>query len=50
MKYIYVGESVTVKSILAGIRKRDIDFHGGKESLKHVLHDIGFSFGKFNNR
>lgn len=25
---------------------KDITFHGGKESLRHVLHDIGFRFKK----
>jgi hypothetical protein len=39
-----------VKSIVADIRKSDIDFHGRKETLRHVLHDIGFSSGKFDNR
>jgi hypothetical protein len=38
---------VTVKSILADIRDSDMDFHGGKETLKPVLCDIGFSYFKF---
>jgi hypothetical protein len=37
MEYIYVVESMSVKRILAGIRKNDLDFHGGKETLSHVL-------------
>jgi hypothetical protein len=47
MSYIYVGESMTVKSILADVRDCDTDFHGGKETLRLVLCDIGFSYGKF---
>jgi hypothetical protein len=30
---------VTVKIMLVDIRKSDIDFHGGKETLRLVLHD-----------
>jgi hypothetical protein len=41
---------VTVKSILADIRESDVDFHGGKETSRLVLHDINFIFGKFDNR
>jgi hypothetical protein len=48
MWYIYVGESVTVKSILADISDSDIDYHGGKETLGLVLCVIGFSYGKFS--
>jgi hypothetical protein len=36
MEYIYVVESVSVKSILAGIRKSDMDFRGGKETESRV--------------
>jgi hypothetical protein len=50
MQYIYAGESVIVKSTVSDIRKSKIDFHGRKETLMHVLHDIGFSSGKFDNR
>jgi hypothetical protein len=41
---------VTVKCILADINDNDTDFHGGKETLRFVLPDIGFRFVKFNNR
>jgi hypothetical protein len=37
MEYIYVVESMSVKNILAGIRKSDLDFHGGKETFSHML-------------
>jgi hypothetical protein len=39
---------VTVKSILADSRHSDVDVHGGKETLRVVLHDICFSYGKFH--
>jgi hypothetical protein len=39
---------VTLKSILADSRDSDMDFHGGKETLRLVLCDIGFSCGKFH--
>jgi hypothetical protein len=35
---------VTVKSILADIRDSDMDFRGGKGTLRLVLSDIGFSY------
>jgi hypothetical protein len=38
---------MVVKSIVADISDSDIDLHGGKEILRLVLHDIGFSYGKF---
>lgn len=44
----YVGESATVKSILADIRDIDIGFHGGNETVKLVLCDRGFSCWKFH--
>jgi hypothetical protein len=46
--YFYVGELMTVKSILADIRDSDTNFHDGKETLRLVLCDIGFSYGKFH--
>jgi hypothetical protein len=48
MKYVCIGESVTVKSILADIRDSNTDFLGGKETLRLVLCDVGFSYGKFH--
>jgi hypothetical protein len=39
---------VTVKRILADIRDSDMDFHGGKETLRLVLCDIGFGYWKFH--
>jgi hypothetical protein len=44
----YVGESVTLKSILQDIRDNDTGFHGGKDKLRVLLCDIGFKFGKFD--
>jgi hypothetical protein len=41
---------VIVKINLADIRESNIDFRDGKETLRLVLHDIGFSFGRFDNR
>jgi hypothetical protein len=38
---------VSVKSILADFRYSDTDFHGGKETLRLVLCDIGFRYWKF---
>jgi hypothetical protein len=43
----YVGESVTLRSLLRDIRDNDIGFHGGKDTLRVLLHDIGFNTGKF---
>jgi hypothetical protein len=37
-------------SILENIRDNDKGFHGGKDALRVVLHDIGFKFGKFDSR
>jgi hypothetical protein len=37
---------MTVKSILLDIRDNDTDFHGEKGTLRVVLYDIGFSYGK----
>jgi hypothetical protein len=39
---------VTVKSILADFRGSDSDFHGGKETLRLVLCDMGFRYWKFH--
>jgi hypothetical protein len=41
----YIGESFTLRSILEDIRDNDIGFHGGKYTLRVLLHDIGFKFG-----
>jgi hypothetical protein len=35
-------------TVLVDIRDSNIDFHGGKGTLKVVLCDIGFSYGKFH--
>jgi hypothetical protein len=46
----YVGESVTLRNILGDIRDNDVGFHGGKDTPRGLLHDIGFKFGKFDSR
>jgi hypothetical protein len=46
----YVGESFTLRSILDDIRDNNIGFHGRKDTLRILLHDIGFKFGKFDSR
>jgi hypothetical protein len=46
----YVGESLTLRSILEDIRDNGIGFHGRKDILRVLLHDIGFKFGKFDSR
>jgi hypothetical protein len=46
----YVGESVTLRSILWDIRDNDTGFHGGKDTLRVLLQDISYNFGKFDNR
>jgi hypothetical protein len=46
----YVGESVALRSIQGDIRDSDISFYGGKDTLRVLLYDIGFSFGKFDSR
>jgi hypothetical protein len=46
----YVGESVTLRSILGKIRDNGISFHGGKDILRVLLRDIVFNFGKFDSR
>jgi hypothetical protein len=45
----YVGESVTLRNILGDIRDNDVGFHGGKDTPRGLLHDIGFKFGKFDS-
>jgi hypothetical protein len=45
----YVGESFTLRSILKDIRD-DVGFHGGKDTLRVLLHDTGLKFGKFDSR
>ncbi|KAK3920114.1 Methylthioribose-1-phosphate isomerase [Frankliniella fusca] len=37
---------VTIKVLLDKIKERGIDFRGGKETLRKVLHDLGFEFKK----
>jgi hypothetical protein len=37
-----------VKDILANITDNDIYFHGEEETLRPVLCDIGFRYGKFH--
>jgi hypothetical protein len=37
MMYIYVCESMIVKSVLADIWDCETDFHGGKRTLRLVL-------------
>jgi hypothetical protein len=46
----YVGESVTLRSILGDITDNDISFYGGKDTLRVLLCGIGFNFGKFDSR
>jgi hypothetical protein len=43
---IFVGELVTFKDI----RGNSVCFHGGKVTLRALLHDIGFNFRKYDNR
>jgi hypothetical protein len=47
---LYVGESVTLGSILGDIRNNDISFCGAEDSLTVLLRDIVFIFGKFGIR
>jgi hypothetical protein len=35
-------------TVLVDIRNSDIDFHGVKQTLRVVLYDKGFSYGKFH--
>jgi hypothetical protein len=46
----YVGESVTLRSILQDIRDNDVGFYGGNDTLTVLLLDIGFNFGKYDSR
>jgi hypothetical protein len=46
----YVGESVTLRSIPQDIRDNDISFYGGNDTLRVLLLDTGFNFGKFDSR
>ncbi|KAK3931311.1 Protein-glutamine gamma-glutamyltransferase 2 [Frankliniella fusca] len=39
---------ITTAKLLAKLRQRDIDFKGGAETLRKVLHDIGFSYEAHN--
>jgi hypothetical protein len=48
--FIYAGKSVTLKSILKDIWNNIISFHGGKDTLRDLLLDVGFNFGKYDNR
>jgi hypothetical protein len=45
----YVGESVTLRNILGDIRDNDMCFHGGKDTLRVLLHNMGFIFQKFDS-
>jgi hypothetical protein len=45
----YVGESVTLRSILGDIQDNDINFHGAKDT-RVLLHNIGFNSGKFDTQ
>jgi hypothetical protein len=46
----YVGEAVTLRNILRDIGDNDIGFYGGKDTLRVLLLDTGFNFGKFDSR
>jgi hypothetical protein len=39
-----------LESILKDIRDNTVSFHGGKDTLRALLCDIGFNFGKYDNR
>jgi hypothetical protein len=45
----YVDESVTLRSIMWDIRDNDTGFYGGKDTLRVLLLDTGFNFGKFDS-
>jgi len=47
--FIYVGESVTFKSILRDIRNNILSFYGGEDTLRDLLYDVGFNFGKYDS-